>query len=87
MEMQISHSVCTEIPKTNHLPRAKSGYRKDTENVMRAKESNDYRSRMLPKPYPHAGRNTPPLKRGVVYGISQKQECVNDIRQAREPKV
>lgn len=41
----------------------------------------------MPRPHTHAGEHSPEYERSAVCGISEREKCPDDIRQARESKV
>ena len=65
------YSICTEIPAKNILWRNASGNRENLARIVRMEGCNDYRSRSVPGPYPHAGRDSAENECGKLYGISQ----------------
>ena len=82
MEMQIPYCICAQISKTGNIWKAKSWYRKNTEDVMREKGDKYYSGGMLSGSYPYAGRNTTTYQCIWIYGILEKQKQFNDIWQA-----
>ena len=56
--MQVSHRFCTEIPQTGNLQTNKSRCGADIGNAMQKERNRNHRSRMLPRSYPYAGKDT-----------------------------
>ena len=50
MELQISHSVCTEVQKKSVLQRKKTGGRRNSKNTVQLEEDKNRRGRSLPVP-------------------------------------
>ena len=85
--MSIPRSIRTQISTDGNLRRNQGRYREDTEAVMQAKRSGDYRSRSVRRPYPHAHQRTAEVQHITDNGISKGEEQSNDIRPARQSQV
>ena len=78
MELQISHSICAEVQKTNLLRRTQSGSRKDTERAVRVEGDKDNRSRDMPGPCAYAGGNPAEAVGFQLYGVPERKKLAAD---------
>ena len=85
--MSIPRSIRTQISTDGDLRRNQGRYREDTEAVMQAKGSGDYRSRSVRRPYPYANQRTAEVQYIANNGISKGKEQSNDIRPTRQSQV
>ena len=79
IQMSISHSICAEISEEKNLRDTEKRYRRDIEEAVRAKRSEDIGSRGTRRPYTHADNNTAVFKCSTVRGISQGKKFADDI--------
>ena len=79
MGMQVSHRFCTEIPQTGNLQTNKSRCGADIGNAMQKERNRNHRSRMLPRPYPYAGKDTAEVFRIRNRGIFEREKFAHDI--------
>ena len=87
MDMQISHSICAEVPPSDHLQKDKSGRRKNTKRAERKKRSKDHRGGMLPGSCTYAFGDTAKDEGVGIHRISERKKCNNDIRAIRGTEV
>ena len=79
MELQVSHSVCPEIPPSGDIREAESGYRTNTEEVVRREESRDNRSECVSGSHTYACEDPAEYKCGTIHGISEREKHVDDL--------
>ena len=87
MEMPVPHRIRTEIPQESDIWIIKGGYRTNTAEAVRRKESGNHRSGGMCRPHPYAREYSTALKCSAVYGISQGKKYANDIRPACESQI
>ncbi len=79
MELQISYSVCPELPQEGIFPGKESGNREDTAAVVRVKRGKDHRSGSVSQPYPPVCRETTENVDIALYGVSEREEQYNAV--------
>ena len=79
MELQISHSVCTEVQKKSVLQRKKTGGRRNSKNTVQLEEDKNRRGRSLPGPCAYVGRDTSKGGDIKLHGISQREKQSDDL--------
>ena len=79
MELQIPHSVCTEVSEEGILSGKMSGGGKDITTVVRMERGAYHRSRSVPRPHPYAGRNTAKDVGIQFHGIPEGKEYIDDL--------
>ena len=72
-------SFCTEIPQTGNLQTNKSRCGADIGNAMQKERNRNHRSRMLPRSYPHAGKDTAEVFCIRNRGVFEGEKFAHDI--------
>ena len=80
MELQISHSLRTEVQEESVLQRKETRGRKNTENTLRMEKDKNRGSRSMSRSCTYAGRNTTESSDIKLYGISQREKQPDDLR-------
>ena len=70
---------CTEIPQTGNLQTNKSRCGADIGNTMQKVRNKNHRSRMLPRSYPYAGKDTAEVFCIRNRGIFEGEKFAHDI--------
>lgn len=87
MELQISYSVCTEVPKKSVFWREKGSNREDPEAAVRVEGNRNPRSGNLSGSCTYAGEHTAEGIGIRLYGIPERKEQSDDLRAVREPEI
>ena len=72
-------TFCTEIPQTGNLQTNKSRCGADIGNAMQKERNRNHRSRMLPRSYPHAGKDTAEVFCIRNRGVFEGEKFAHDI--------
>ena len=80
MEMSVPYRIRPEIQEESDIRTVKGRYRTDTAKTVRREEGGDNRSGSMCGSHSHARQHTAAPKCITVYGISQGEKYVNDIR-------
>lgn len=72
MEVQVSHSICTEVSQTGDIWEAQGGCGKNSQRVKRKEGGGNHRSRVLPGLHPHVGSDTASYECSPIHGILEK---------------
>ena len=72
-------TFCTEIPQTGNLQTDKGRCRSDIRNIVQKKRDRNHRSRMLPRSYPYAGKDTAEVFCIRNRGIFEGEKFAHDI--------
>ena len=72
MAMQVSYSICTEVPETSNLRKDKGRYRKNTAGIERTKVSSSIGSGGVSGSHPYARGDTAASECVTVYGMFEK---------------
>ena len=87
MEMPVAHRIRTEIPQESDIWTIKGGYRTNTAEAVRGKESRNHRSGGMCRPHPYARKYSTASKCSTIHGISQGKKHANDIRSSRKSQI
>ena len=79
MGMQVSYRFCTKISPSGNLQRHKSRCGTNTGDIMQKKRDRNYRSRMLQRSYPYAGKNSTKIFSIRNSGVLERKKFANDI--------
>ena len=79
MELQISHSVCSEVQKKSILQRKKTGGRRNSKNTVQLEEDKNRRGRSVPGSCTYVGRDTSKGGDIKLHGISQREKQSDDL--------
>ncbi len=74
MELQVPHSICSQIPQKGILWNKETGDRADIEAAMQLVRSNITGNRGMSGSYPHARRDTDEAFGIILYGILERKE-------------
>lgn len=85
MELQISHSVCTEVQEESVLQRKKMRGRRNTENTLRMEKDKNRGSGSMPRPRAHVDRDT--AESIKFYGILKREKQFDDLRKISGAKI
>ena len=79
MELQISHSVCAEVPAQSILQGETSSSRENITATMRVERRKNYRGRGMPKPHPSVCGDTTEDFRVTLHGVSKREEYAKGV--------
>ena len=85
--LSVSHRICTEVSQERNLWTVEKRHRRNTADIVQAKECGNTGGRGVHRPHTYAGEHSAVLKCSTVHGISQGKEQFDDLRQAREFEV
>ena len=81
------YCICTEVPQERNLWTAEKRHRRNTADIVQAKECGNTGGRGVCRPHTYAGEYSTVPECSTVHGISQGEEQLNDFRQACEFEV
>ncbi len=87
MELQISHSICTEVPKEDILSGKATRDRRNTQEIVRVEAGGNNRGRSMPGSHPYAGKYSPKDQCVRVRRILEREKHPDHIRETRKPEV
>ena len=76
MELQISHSVCAEIPAAGVFRRKTPGNQRNIKAVMSMERSRNHRGRSVSRSYTYAGEYPAQNERFGVYGVFKRKSAL-----------
>lgn len=79
MELQISHSVCAEIPAAGVFRRKTPGNQRNIKAVMSMERSRNHRGRSVSRSYTYAGEYPAQNERFGVYGVFKRKKCIVNL--------
>ena len=85
--LSVSHRIRTEVPQKRNLWAVEERQRRNTADLVQAKECGNTGGRGVHRPHTYAGEYSAVLKCSTVHGISRGKEQFDDLRQAREFEV
>lgn len=85
--LSVSHRICTEVSQERNLWTVEKRHRRNTADIVQAKECGNTEGRGVCRPHTYAGKYSTVPECSTVYGISQGKEQLNDFRQAYEFEV
>ena len=85
--MPVSHCICTKVPQEKNLWEVEKRHRKNTADIVQAKECGNTGSRGVYRSHTYAGEHSTVFECSTVYGISQGKKQLNDLRQAHKFEV
>ena len=81
ISLPVSHHIRTEVPQEGNLWAAEKRHRRNTADVVKAKECGNTGGRGVCRPHTYAGEHSTVPECSTVHGISQGKEQFNDFRQ------
>jgi len=84
VELQISHSVCAEIPAANNIWEAEGGYRENTARIVPVEGRDNSGGGAVSQSYTYAFGDTAEIQRVGGSGIFEREKQPADTRAARE---
>ena len=87
MELQVSYSVCPEIPEEDVFRRKTVGDRRNTQEIMPMERSRNNRVRGMPVSYTYAGEYPARNERFGVHGMPERKKCAVDFSEMGEHEI
>ena len=85
--LSVSHRIRAEVPQERNLWAAGKRHRRNTADIVQAKECGNTEGRGVRRSHTYAGEHSAVPECSTVHGISQGKEQLNDFRQACEFEV
>ena len=79
VELQVPHSVRTEISQARDIWKDKGRYWTDITKAMQCEESRNNRSQCLFRSHTYACENTAEYKCSAIHGISEREKYIDDL--------
>ena len=79
MELQVPHSVCTEVQTKGVFRRKAPGHQGNIKAVMPMERSRNYRRRSMSGSYTHVGEYPAQNERFGIYGLFERKKCIVDF--------